>query len=146
MNKPVGLKITDQEIDNLWLQTGSEPTTHRIHTDGNTQRCKWPGAQRRCAWMAQSNTSVPEADSQKREGRHSDVSWLFCRLTDVSVPEESGLNETNIDIPGCRCRYPKITKAQSRYGTNDSAYRGSSHAYRPFQRQAATFMRVLLYS
>ncbi|KOX77296.1 hypothetical protein WN51_10902 [Melipona quadrifasciata] len=28
----------DQEIDDLWLQTGSEPPTHCIHTGGNTQR------------------------------------------------------------------------------------------------------------
>ena len=57
LNKPVGLKITDQEIDNLWWQTGCEPTTHRIHTGDDTQRCKWVAAHHRCGWMAQSNTS-----------------------------------------------------------------------------------------
>lgn len=29
----------------------------------------------------------------------ADVLWLFRRLTDVFLPEQSGLNETNIDCP-----------------------------------------------
>ena len=29
----------------------------------------------------------------------ADVLWLFRRLTDMFLPEQSGLNETNIDCP-----------------------------------------------
>lgn len=70
----------------------------RRRTWHSCRRCKWPGAQHRCGPTAKSNTSVRDTDSQKYEGGRVVAVLSFDRCVSV-LPNESGLNETNIDCP-----------------------------------------------
>lgn len=97
-------KITDQKIDNLWLETGCEPTTDIAFM---------PAMQMAWCTTSKSNTSVRDTDSQKYEGGRVVAVLSFDRCVSV-LPNESGLNETNIDCPWMPTyRYPWIVKAQS---------------------------------
>lgn len=82
-------KITDQKIDNLWLETGCEPTTDIAFM---------PAMQMAWCTTSKSNTSVRDTDSQKYEGGRVVAVLSFDRCVSV-LPNESGLNETNIDCP-----------------------------------------------
>lgn len=97
-------KITDQKIDNLWLETGCEPTTDIAFM---------PAMQMAWCTTSKSNTSVRDTDSQKYEGGRVVAVLSFDRCVSV-LPNESGLNETNIDCPWMPTyRYPWIVKTQS---------------------------------